>query len=90
MFNNSNTVFLASDGIPARDGYSRLTELCERHPMISVVVFSGQSELLLGALQVMFGGSVNGLVEILARWSAMGLRRAAESVTRGTIPEGKP
>jgi hypothetical protein len=36
------------------------------------VVFSGQRELLLGALQVMFGGSVNGLAEILARddaWS---------------------
>jgi TolB-like protein/class 3 adenylate cyclase len=87
MFNNSNTVFLASDGMPARDGYSRLTELCERHPMISVVVFSGQRELMLGALQVMFGGSVNGLAEIHARddASAPQLDKKQPAITRPQV-----
>jgi DNA-binding NarL/FixJ family response regulator len=87
MFNNSNTVFLASDGMPARDGYSQLTELCERHPTISVVVFSGQRELMLGALQVMFGGSVNGLAEIHARHdaSAPQLDKKQPAITRPQV-----
>jgi DNA-binding NarL/FixJ family response regulator len=83
MSNNSNTVFLASDGMPARNVYSRLTELCERHPTISAVVFSGQRELMLGALQVMFSG-VKVLAEIHARddASAPQLDKKQPAITR--------
>jgi DNA-binding NarL/FixJ family response regulator len=58
MSNIVNTVFSNPDGIPARNGHSQLTELHERHPTISVIICSGQRELMLGALQMMFAGGV--------------------------------
>jgi DNA-binding NarL/FixJ family response regulator len=59
MSNTSKRLFLASNGIPDREGYSGLTELCERYQGISVVVLSGQREAVVGALQLMFGGSAS-------------------------------
>jgi len=70
MSNTSKTVFLASNGMPDRDGYSGPTELCKRNPTISIVVLSGQREAMLGALQMAFGGSLYVHAEILARGDA--------------------
>jgi DNA-binding NarL/FixJ family response regulator len=72
--NISKTVFLASVGLPDRDSYSGLTKLCERYPTTSIVVLSGQHEAMLGALQLMFGGSLNVHAEMLARDDASAAR----------------
>ena len=56
-----------SIGVPDRDSYSGLTKLCERYPTISIVVLSGQSEAMLGALQLMCGSSLNVPAKILTR-----------------------
>jgi len=65
--NISKAVFLASVGVPDGDSYSGLTEMCERCPTISIVVLSGQPEAMLGALQLVFGGSLNVQAEPLTR-----------------------
>jgi DNA-binding NarL/FixJ family response regulator len=65
--NLSKKVLLASLGVPPEDSYSGLTELCDRHPAISIVVISGPREAMLGALQVVFGGRLNVQPELLAR-----------------------
>jgi DNA-binding NarL/FixJ family response regulator len=65
--NISKAVFLASVGVPDGDSYSDFTELCDRHPTISIVVISGQREAMLDALQLVFGGSLKVHAEILAR-----------------------
>jgi DNA-binding NarL/FixJ family response regulator len=65
MSNISRTVFLASVGVPDRDSYSGLTQLCERYR--TIVVLSGQHEAMLGALRLVFGDSLNVHTEILAR-----------------------
>src|SRR5262245_40147604 len=65
MSNISRTVFLASAEVPDRDSYSGLTQLCQRYP--TIVVLSGQYDAVLGALQLVFGGSLNVHTEILAR-----------------------
>jgi DNA-binding NarL/FixJ family response regulator len=65
--NISKTIFLASACVPDRDSYSGLTELRERYPTISIIVVSGQHEAMLGALQLVFGGSPNVDTEFLAR-----------------------
>ena len=67
MSSISKTAFLASVGIPDGDSYSGLTELSDRNPTISIVVTSGQREAMLGALQLVFGGSLNVPAELLAR-----------------------
>ena len=67
MSNISKAVFLASVGAPDGDSYSGLTELCDRRPTISIVVLSGQPEAMLGALQLVFGGSLNVQAEPLTR-----------------------
>jgi DNA-binding NarL/FixJ family response regulator len=59
-------VFLTSGGLPDRDSYSGLAKLCGRYPTTSIVVLSGQHEAMLGALQLMFGGSPNVHAEIIA------------------------
>jgi DNA-binding NarL/FixJ family response regulator len=61
-------------GVPGRDSSSGLTELCERYPTLSIVILSGQREATLGALQLMFGGSLNVRAEILARDDASAAR----------------
>jgi DNA-binding NarL/FixJ family response regulator len=48
------------------DNYSGLTELCDQHSTISIVVISGRHEAILGALQLVFGGSLNIHAEPLA------------------------
>jgi DNA-binding NarL/FixJ family response regulator len=53
--------------VPDGDSYSGLTELCDRNPTISIVVISGQREAMLGALQLVFAGSMNVQAELLAR-----------------------
>src|SRR4029453_10632285 len=76
--------------LPDRDGFSVLSELCERRPAISVVVLaarqdrdsvvkeldlgalgfipkSGQREVMLSALQLVFAGGIYIPPEILAR-----------------------
>src|SRR5215475_10375110 len=65
--NISKTVFSTSMGARDRDSNSGLTALRERYPTISIVVLSGQHEEMLGALQLVFGGSLNIDAEILAR-----------------------
>ncbi len=70
MSNFSKTVFLASVGADG-DSYSGLAKLCERCPTISVVVLSGQRDAMLGALQLMFGGSLSVHAEIRARDDAL-------------------
>ena len=67
MSNISKTALLASVGVPDGNSYSGLTELSDRNPTISIVVISGQREAMLGALQLMFGGSLNVQAELLAR-----------------------
>ena len=67
MSNISKAVFLASVVAPDGDSYSDFTELCDRHPTISVVVLSGEREAMLDALQLVFGGSLKVHAEILAR-----------------------
>ena len=67
MSNISKAVIFASVGVPAEDSYSGLTELCDRRPTISIVVLSGQPEAMLGALQLVFGGSLNVQAEPLTR-----------------------
>jgi DNA-binding NarL/FixJ family response regulator len=64
--NIGKMVFLASGGLPDRDSYSGLVKLCGRYPTTSIVVLSGQHEAMLGALQLMFGGSPNVHPEIIA------------------------
>ena len=54
-------------GVPGRDSSSGLTELCERYPTLSIVILSGQPEAMLGALQLVFGGSLNVQAEPLTR-----------------------
>jgi DNA-binding NarL/FixJ family response regulator len=65
--NFSKAVFLASVVAPDGDSYSGFTELCDRRPTISVVVLSGELEAILGALQLVFGGSRNVQAELIAR-----------------------
>jgi DNA-binding CsgD family transcriptional regulator len=65
--NISKAIFFAPAGVPDRDSYSGLTELRERYPTISIVVLCGQYEAMLGALQLVFGGSLNFDAGILAR-----------------------
>jgi DNA-binding CsgD family transcriptional regulator len=60
-------VYVASDPVRDRDSCSRLAELCERYPTISILVLSGQREGMLGVLQLLLGGSVNIPPEILTR-----------------------
>ena len=67
MSNISKAVIFASVGVPAEDSYSGLTEVSHPNPTISIVVISGQLEVLLGALQLVFGGSLNVPAELLAR-----------------------
>jgi DNA-binding NarL/FixJ family response regulator len=52
--------------VPDGDSNSGLTELCDRNPTISIVVISGQPEAMLGALQLVFAGSMNVQTELLA------------------------
>jgi DNA-binding NarL/FixJ family response regulator len=68
--NFSKTVFLASVGADG-DSYSGLAKLCEQCPTISIVVLSGQRDAMLGALQLMFGGSLSVHAEIHARDDAL-------------------
>lgn len=70
MSNISKAIFLAQTRVPARNGCSGFPELCERYPTISIVVLSGRREAMLGALQEVFGGSLNVDAEILARDNA--------------------
>ena len=67
MSNISKAVIFASVGVPAEDSYSGLTEVSHPNPTISIVVISGQREAMLGALQLVFGGSLNVPAELLAR-----------------------
>ena len=50
--------------VPDGDSYSGLTELCDRNPTISIVVISGQPEAMVGALQLVFAGSMNVQTEL--------------------------
>jgi DNA-binding NarL/FixJ family response regulator len=54
-------------GVLDGDSYSGLTELCDRHPTISIVVISGQRDAMSGVLQLVFGGNLNAHAETLAR-----------------------
>jgi DNA-binding NarL/FixJ family response regulator len=67
MSNISKTAFLPSAGVPDGDSYFGLIELSDQHPTISIVVISGQREAMLGALQLVFGESLNVQAELLAR-----------------------
>jgi DNA-binding NarL/FixJ family response regulator len=65
--NISKNSLLASIGGFDGDGYSGLTEWCDQHTTISIVVISGQREAMLGTLQqLVLGGSLNIHNEILA------------------------
>jgi len=55
----------ASVGMPDRGSYPGLT--AGQYPTISIVVLGGHREEMLGALQSMFGGSVNVFADMLAR-----------------------
>ena len=67
MPNISKNSLLPPVSILDGDSYSGLTEFCDRTRTISIVVISGQREALLGALQLVFGGSLNVQAEPLAR-----------------------
>ena len=67
MPNISKNSLLPPVSILDGDSYSGLTEFCDRNRTISIVVISGQREALLGALQLVFGGSLNVQAEPLAR-----------------------
>jgi DNA-binding NarL/FixJ family response regulator len=64
MSNISKTIFLTAVCMPDRNSYSNFNEVRERYPTISIAVLSGQRETMLGALQLMLGGSVNALAEV--------------------------
>ena len=63
MSNISKTIFLTAVGMPG-NSYSEFNDVRERYPMISIAVLSGQREAMLGALQLMLGGSVNAFAEV--------------------------
>jgi DNA-binding CsgD family transcriptional regulator len=66
----SKTVFPHSVVVPEGANYSLLTELFERHPMISIIVLTGRHEAMLGALQLMLGSCPNVHAEISDRYDA--------------------
>jgi DNA-binding NarL/FixJ family response regulator len=95
--------------LPDRDGFSVLSELCERRPAISVVVLSarqdrdsvvkaldlgalgfipksGQREVMLSALQLVFAGGIYIPPEILAREDPSLPKPKLTGVAAGTAP----
>jgi DNA-binding NarL/FixJ family response regulator len=85
--NISKNSLLPPVSILAGDSYSGLTELCDQNPTISIVVISGQLEVLLGALQLVFGGSLNVQAESLARDDASPAQPAEKTLA---INPGQP
>jgi DNA-binding NarL/FixJ family response regulator len=98
--------------LPDRDGFAVLTELGERHPLISVVVLSaqqdsasvaralhlgasgfipksGQREVMLSALQLVFAGGTYIPPEILAR-DEPSARQPDEKLPVADRPTGSP
>jgi DNA-binding NarL/FixJ family response regulator len=76
----SKTALLASVGVSDGNSYSGLMELCDRNPTISIVVISGQHEAMLGALQLVFGGTLNVQAELLARDDASVAQRTEQKL----------
>ena len=68
MSHHSKTVSLLSVGASERASDSHLTEPCERHPTISIIVLTGRHEAMLGALQQMLVGGPNVHTEISDRY----------------------
>jgi hypothetical protein len=81
----SKEIFLTSVGVQDEENHSDLPELCDRYLTISIVVLSGQREAILGALQLVLGGSLNIHAELLACDDASGAQPSEKNLLATTV-----